>query len=480
MQLFGQEADVRGFVPTPPEIVDQMVDRLFRTRPPTQSNSLLDPGCGTGAFLAGVLRWCAKKGVAPPKMVGIESEPGRARYARAAFAGIKSVQIRDADFLLDPVETFDFIVGNPPYVSIYSLSESEKQQFRAAYMTAHGRYDLYMLFFERALKSLTPDGILTFITPEKFLYVSSASPLRRILGSLQVEEIELVAETAFEGLVTYPTITTVVNRKRSKPSLVRTRGGTTQYCLLSNDGNSWMPIISGAREDCTDGLSLQDICIRVSCGVATGADEVFVRETALLNDELRKFALPTMSGRELTSVTDNGPSASTYSMLLPYSLHGSLLPERRLGALGGYLRRSHIRKRLEGRTCARRKPWYAFHETPPLPDILRPKILCKDITQKPKFWIDQAGTLVPRHSVYYVVPKVPDDIGRLCGYLNSPVAAQWLNEHCQRAANGFLRLQSSALKALPLPGDLLRLHPRRTGLQIRLELQGRAESITHR
>lgn len=67
--------------------------------------------------------------------------------------------------------------------------------------------------------------------------------------------------------------------------------------------------------------------------------------------------------------------------------------------------RDEIRRRLLARTCVKRKPWYAFHETPPLPLILRPKILCKDICERPYFWLDRSGHFIPRHSVYYLVPR---------------------------------------------------------------------------
>jgi adenine-specific DNA-methyltransferase len=130
------------------------------------------------------------------------------------------------------------------------------------------------------------------------------------------------------------------------------------------------------------------------------------------------------------------------------------MDESELQALGYYLRQATIRKRLLERTCVRRKPWYAFHETPPLSEILRPKILCKDITEKPYFWIDRKGALVPRHSVYYIVPEDPAIIERLCEHLNSTEVANWLFEHCQRAANSFLRLQSNILKTIPVPDDL--------------------------
>jgi hypothetical protein len=73
--------------------------------------------------------------------------------------------------------------------------------------------------------------------------------------------------------------------------------------------------------------------------------------------------------------------------------------------------------------------------------------------------IDRDGSIVPRHSVYYIVPALPERIDELAEYLNSDAAANWLRDHCQRAANGFLRLQSHVLKKLPLPASLESLVP---------------------
>jgi adenine-specific DNA-methyltransferase len=143
-------------------------------------------------------------------------------------------------------------------------------------------------------------------------------------------------------------------------------------------------------------------------------------------------------------------------MLLPYDAHGRLLPLERLGALGHYLMRDDIRQRLLARTCVKRKPWYAFHETPVLQEILRPKIPCKDICETPHFWLDRSGQIVPRHSVYYLVPRVPTTIDVIADYLQSPSAHQWLAQNCQRASRGFLRLQSRVLQRLPLPDDVVR------------------------
>src|SRR5262249_32049505 len=98
----------------------------------------------------------------------------------------------------------------------------------------------------------------------------------------------------------------------------------------------------------------------------------------------------------------------------------------------------------------------AFHETPPLEEMLRPKLVCKDITVEPYFWTDRRGDIVPLHSTYYIVPRSPDLLDSLARFLNSPEVHNWLRANCQRAANGFLRIQSSILKKLPIPDQLAR------------------------
>jgi adenine-specific DNA-methyltransferase len=470
---------VKGFVPTPSETVDLMVDRLFLNRRPASNALVLDPGCGHGVFIDGIIRWCAKHRAGVPRIVGIESNPKHAEIARARFGKCASVEIRDSDFLTDKqTGTYDFIVGNPPYVPITELSEREKQHLRERFETATGRFDLYLLFFEQAMKLLKPDGRLVFITPEKFLYVETAQALRKILARKNVEEVRLINEATFAELVTYPTITTVSN-EASRPSstLAILRNGSEVRIVPPMDGSSWLPSIMG-HNDNSPGLTLQEVCVRISCGVATGADEVFVKDADVLPANLRRFAYPSIAGREMGDFNDALDSRKL--ILVPYELDGTLISEGKLGKLKDYLSQPAIRSQLIQRTCVRRKPWYAFHETPPLNDILRPKILCKDITERPRFWIDQKGKLIPRHSVYYIVPRDSAVIEDVCDYLNSKFVAEWLTSHCQRVANGFLRLQSHVLKRLPIPAKLSTLRKTTQSHQLRSSVRSRGDDTRTR
>lgn len=442
---------MKGFVPTPSSTVDSMVQLLFGDKPPSADDRVLDPGSGEGAFVDGVLRWCATNRHPVPSITAVDSDPRHIEVLRQKFAGNPKVEIRFEDFLTGQRRTYEYVIGNPPYVSITGLNPVEKAQYRGLFVAARGRFDLYMLFFERSLESLVPGGRLVFITPEKFMYVDSAGALRQLLSQHHVDRIELVPEDTFGGLVTYPTITSVRNVAPGATS-VRKRDGTLVELNLPLSDASWLPLFTEGKSALGE-VTLADVCLRVTCGVATGADSVFVFPAQKLDPALRAFARATVAGRELV------PGSTKISvqnvMLLPYDEFGQLLPPEQLGGLHNYLCRREIRSRLMARSCVPRKPWYSFHETPALRDMLQPKILFKDIGARPEFWVDWSGEVVPRHSVYYLVPQNPADLPLLLEYLRSPDAGKWMEANCQRAAKGYLRLQSRVLQRMPLPQELV-------------------------
>ena len=444
---------MKGFVPTPPNVVDLMVEKLFRTTSPTPEDTILDPGCGRGAFIDGIIRWCGKNSLALPSITGIESDPKHIAIAKEKFSEFPTIHIRHEDFFLQAPGKYNFIIGNPPYVSITGLTEQEKNEYRSLFQSAKGRFDLYFLFFEQALRCLKNDGKLVFITPEKYLSVKSASHLRTILSGYQIEEIDLLHEQSFGKLATYPAVTTIHHKKTNEPTKIFFRDGQKKSVQLPEDGTSAFPAIFGEVKKKPGYCTLGDVCLRVSCGVATGADAVYIRNNRDIPANLKKYASPTITGKDLSL---NSPEVrSDLEMIIPYEPNGKLIPENNLGSLKKFLLAPENYRRLIRRTCTAKKPWYAFHENPPLAQILQQKILCKDITETPFFRIDYSGNIVPGHSVYYIIPKNPDHLEKLHEYLNSAEVRIWLESHCQRAANGFLRLQSTILKQIPVPFSIL-------------------------
>lgn len=429
-----------------------MVDRLFARSAPTADSVVLDPGCGPGAFIDGLLRWTSRNRAPTPRIVGVELDPERAAAARQRYRAQSKVEILEADFLLDDLGIHpDYVIGNPPYVAITQLTSDEKSQFKARYSAATGRFDLYMLFFERALDLLNTNGRLVLITPEKYTYVGSAAALRQRVTQHKVVSLELLAEDTFAGLTTYPLVSVVDKDHPPGRTWVTGRSGRCHSVDLHRDGASWRSSLHSAASlvDSSGWSTLDQYCLRISCGLATGADKIFVVKPSEVPQDADHLAWPTLAGRGLDYRSSE--VVASHRMLVPYDREGALRAESDLGGLLEYLSQPAHREKLEGRTCARRKPWYAFHDSVPMPEILRPKILCKDITESPVFWLDASGEIVPRHTIYYIVPKQAELLLEIFDFLNGEHARSWIRRNAQRAANGFLRLQSTTLKRLPVP-----------------------------
>lgn len=63
---------------------------------------------------------------------------------------------------------FDIVVGNPPYVNVEKIDVSIKNNIKK-YKTAYQKYDLYVLFYEKGIELLKPNGQIIYITSNKFL-----------------------------------------------------------------------------------------------------------------------------------------------------------------------------------------------------------------------------------------------------------------------------------------------------------------------
>ena len=119
---------------------------------------------------------------------------------------------------------FDVVVGNPPYVR-QELLKPYKPYFQNAYESFHGMADLYVYFYELGIRVLKPGGLLSFIVTNKWMKAGYGEALRRFFG--EKAWIESVvdfghAKQIFEEADVFPSI--IVARKPtaiSKPTTAR-------------------------------------------------------------------------------------------------------------------------------------------------------------------------------------------------------------------------------------------------------------------
>ena len=116
---------------------------------------------------------------------------------------------------------FDVVIGNPPYISaiefINKYGSSLRDLLKKAYQTAKGTYDIYILFFEKGLLLTKRHGVLTYITPNKYLSARYAIALRDFIvqGYSLVHLVDLSSLNIFEEASVYPVISIIKNTKQS-------------------------------------------------------------------------------------------------------------------------------------------------------------------------------------------------------------------------------------------------------------------------
>lgn len=77
---------------------------------------------------------------------------------------------------------FDILVGNPPYIALGANGGRLRKRYKnRQYETFSSNGDIYFLFYERALKLLCPDGLLCFITSDKWMRNDAAKNMRTYL-----------------------------------------------------------------------------------------------------------------------------------------------------------------------------------------------------------------------------------------------------------------------------------------------------------
>lgn len=78
---------------------------------------------------------------------------------------------------------FDVVIGNPPYVQLQSMVAMSDAYAQCGYETYNRMADLYCLFYEQGCRLLKNDGLLGFIASNKWLKINYGEPLRRYLVS---------------------------------------------------------------------------------------------------------------------------------------------------------------------------------------------------------------------------------------------------------------------------------------------------------
>ena len=112
---------------------------------------------------------------------------------------------------------FDVVLGNPPYVVSRSISNSEKKFYYKTYKSAIYQINLYLLFIEKSLNLINSTGKVSLIIPNTWLVNRTLSGFRKFITDnfslLQI--IDLTKINVFPDATVLPVIFVAKNGKTS-------------------------------------------------------------------------------------------------------------------------------------------------------------------------------------------------------------------------------------------------------------------------
>ena len=492
----------RGAVFTRREVVEFILDLVgYTINRPLWNSSLLEPSCGNGDFVLPAVErlmtsWTRMEHPIPARRLArciraielhqVTFEETRARVSHAlCSAGISEVDaaaltecwLVHGDFLLTDhlPPTYEFVVGNPPYVRQELIPDALVSEYRARYETVFDRADLYVPFIERSVKLLSPEGKLGIICADRWMKNRYGGPLRHLLTEqFQLHiYVDMVGTPAFHSdVIAYPGIFVIGREKIGKTRVARRP--TIKSCSLARLTHSILdhkapdpggpvneisriplgtqPWILNPSEEFTlvrrlerDFLPLENAACKVGIGVATGADKAFVGPYDEIDvEDDRKLPLVTTRDIQSGDVRWQG-----LGVVNPFRNTGGLVPLSEYPRLNRYF--DERRADLMARHVSRKTPsnWYRTIDRiyPALATI--PKLLIPDIKGEAHI-VYEGGRFYPHHNLYYITSR-KWELEALQAILLSGIAKLFVSAYSTRMRGGYLRFQAQYLRRIRIP-----------------------------
>jgi hypothetical protein len=493
-----------GEIFTRPWIVDLILDlEGYTADRDLAAMRAVEPACGTGAFLGPMVERLSASlrthnrtlDDAADAIRAYDLLPRNVQASRALVVDVLTTDgwdqaeavnladklISEGDYLLRDREdgSADFVVGNPPYIRLEGVPDERSDAYRAACPTMGGRADIYVGFLEVGLLALKPGGTLGYIVADRWMRNQYGSRLREFVADGHSVDVTISMHDvdAFEEQVSaYPAISIIRRGKQGKAIVADTTrrfGPADADALLAwtrkrgpkpitNDrfevarlphwfggGDLWptgSPAILAMIEDLNDRFHpLEDPSTgtRVSIGVATGADGVYVTKNKDAAEPERMLPLSMAADTNSGTLTWSG-----HYLVNPWE-GDSVVELEDWPKLAAYFEANMAALRRRNVANKNPKRWYRTIDkvTASLTD--RPKLLFPDMrmTSRPVY---DPGGLYPHHNLYHVVSDVWD-LRVLGGLLFSRVAEATVEAYCVKMRGGTLRFQAQYLRRIRVP-----------------------------
>ena len=385
---------------------------------------------------------------------------------------------------------FDVVIGNPPWVDIQELEDSDKSFQRLEFQSALGKYDQYALFIERGLQFLARKGHLGEIIQSKFLVTDYGKGMRFMLAQkAQITQIvDMNDSQVFGSATTYPLM--IFSTLNSNPSVssfaevIRFPSSRKVKAELSDLVHS---LFSGDRPQNLQSFKISSENFRTSNPWRLESEEEktlwsrvwkysepFVEHAKAINRSLTiglndayvgsqekwlsagvedDLIRPLVMARDLKRYAiENGDQY----IIFPYCSNAKGEPvqinlENYPGARRYFesIRDTLEARRWYGKTIIEAgMSWYSYLYLSKF--LLQPKLLFPKIASTTLFAFDETGEKILLEPAYIVVVESDCSILYLMACLNSNLLTFRIRRETTTLSGGFMELQAQYVERLPI------------------------------
>lgn len=440
------------------------------------NKKILENSCGTGNFLVEIvsryIRDCQNKGFNAElirrgleyDICGIDKDEECLRQCRdnldkiANEMGIDDInwQLILGDALqIDWNSVFDFVVGNPPYITYYNLPQEDRDYIRSEYAVCKsGKPDYYYAFIESSIRALKDGGKLIYLVPNNFMKNRFSDLLREYLKDHLTELMDFRNHKLFKGVLTSSAI--LVCEKNRQPNQLLYRDMTedvTMHIDVDELQGKWAFYLDHTQ----DSENKFGDWFKVSAPIATLLNEVFILAGAQDVGEFIQVGEHKIE-RELVRRTESPKSkqeGSVRYIIFPYYYMNGLLMHyneeqfrERFPEACRYL--ESYRNKLDKRKKDEKSQWYEYGRSQALKHINQEKILLSTlITDHVRQYRLDADT-VP-YSGMYLIPKEGHTLDEAEAILQSERFMEYVKEIGISVSGGSYRISPRDVNEYILP-----------------------------
>ena len=503
------------------DFVAKQIQSVAPIRMANDTIKVLDPAIGDGELLMSLLAQFASPGMGSIEVHGFETDIRALNIATARikqefptvvlhlahrnFLEFVLDHLRPDDkgglFEKDVAPPYDVIIANPPYVRTQIMG-AEQAQLLSSQFGLTGRIDLYYAFIVGMAHVLKPSGIAGIIVSNRFMTTKSGGVIRQAIREhFNIRHIFDLGDTKLFDAAVLPAVLLVEKHDGQKltsadfTSIYETTDEPTLQAMdvmaalhcdgvveiedgrrfavkngkldISTSADAVWRVATVASDDwlATVGANtwgrFGDIG-KIRVGVKTCADKVFIRSDW---DDMPASARPELlrplTTHHMARRFRAGSAKKTRHILYP---HESVNGLRQTIDLALYPRaRTYLeqyRTTLENRTYVIEagRQWYEIWVPQDPSSWDSPKLVFRDISEEPTFWLDLEGSVI-NGDCYWMVSEKSGGIDLLwlaCAVANSTFIEEFYDHSFNnKLYAGRRRFMTQYVESFPLPNPSL-------------------------